>query len=144
MPTDPNDILAAPFDPEARRLLWRCRRGMKELDVLLERFARRELPGASTEQRQTLTRLLELPDPELVDYLLGQAIPPDPELAGLVNRIAGLATADRASADRASAASASVDQTAGRASIDRAPGSTSDPMADLSPVRHDRARKSCL
>jgi antitoxin CptB len=139
VPTDPNDILAAPLDPEARRLLWRCRRGMKELDVLLERFARRELPGASTEQRQTLTRLLELPDPELVDYLLGQAIPPDPELAGLVNRIAAQATADRASADRAS-----VDQTAERASIDRAAGSTSDPMADLSPVRHDRARKSCL
>jgi succinate dehydrogenase flavin-adding protein (antitoxin of CptAB toxin-antitoxin module) len=79
---------------------------MKELDVLLERFARRELPGASTEQRQTLTRLLELPDPELVDYLLGQAIPSDPELASLVNRIAGQATADRATADRASAARA--------------------------------------
>jgi succinate dehydrogenase flavin-adding protein (antitoxin of CptAB toxin-antitoxin module) len=81
---------------------------MKELDVLLERFARRELPGASTEQRQTLTRLLELPDPELVDYLLGQAIPPDPELASLVNRIAGQATADRANADRARAAGASA------------------------------------
>jgi antitoxin CptB len=108
VPTDPNDILAAPLDPEARRLLWRCRRGMKELDVLLERFARRELPGASTEQRQTLTRLLELPDPELVDYLLGQAIPPDPELASLVNRIAGQATADRANADRARAAGASA------------------------------------
>ena len=119
MPTDPNDDLAArlgaaPLDPEARRLLWRCRRGMKELDVLLERFARRELPGASTEQRQTLTRLLELPDPELVDYLLGQAIPPDPELAGLVSRIAGQATADRARA-----AGASVDQAAERASAGR-------------------------
>ena len=104
MPPNPNAI-ATPttttLDQEARRLLWRCRRGMKELDVLLERFARRELPGASTEQRQTLTRLLELPDPELVDYLLGQAIPPDPELASLVNRIAGQATADRASAARA-------------------------------------------
>jgi antitoxin CptB len=103
VPTDPNDILAAPLDPEARRLLWRCRRGMKELDVLLERFARRELPEASAEQRQTLTRLLELPDPVLVDYLLGQAIPPDPELASLVGRIAGQATADRANADRPSA-----------------------------------------
>jgi antitoxin CptB len=77
-----------PLDAEARRLLWRCRRGMKELDVLLERFARRELPNASPEQRQTLERLLELPDPVLVDYLLGQAIPPDPMLAELVQRIA--------------------------------------------------------
>ena len=77
-----------PLDLEARRLLWRCRRGMKELDVLLERFARRELPEASPRQRQVLERFLELPDPVLVDYLLGQAIPPDPELAELVQRIA--------------------------------------------------------
>ena len=27
---------------ETRRLLWRCRRGMKELDILLERFAREQ------------------------------------------------------------------------------------------------------
>jgi succinate dehydrogenase flavin-adding protein (antitoxin of CptAB toxin-antitoxin module) len=61
---------------------------MKELDVLLERFARRELPTASPQQRHALGRFLELPDPMLVDYLLGQAIPPDPELAELVRRIA--------------------------------------------------------
>jgi succinate dehydrogenase flavin-adding protein (antitoxin of CptAB toxin-antitoxin module) len=67
---------------------------MKELDVLLERFARRELPQASAGQRQTLARFLELPDPELVDYLLGQAIPADRELAYLVTQIAGFATAN--------------------------------------------------
>ena len=79
---------ATPLDAEARRLLWRCRRGMKELDVLLERFARSELPTASPEERRTLDRFLELPDPVLVDYLLGQAIPDDAELALLVQRIA--------------------------------------------------------
>lgn len=78
---------------------------MKELDVLLERFARRELPGASAEQRHTFTRFLELPDPVLVDYLLGQATPPDAELASLVNRIAGQATAERAAVHRASSGS---------------------------------------
>jgi antitoxin CptB len=76
-----------PLDAEARRLLWRCRRGMKELDVLLERFARGALPSASSEQRDTFARFLDLPDPVLVDYLLGQATPPEPELAGLVERI---------------------------------------------------------
>jgi antitoxin CptB len=101
VPTDSQATVSPSLDFEARRLLWRCRRGMKELDVLLERFARRELPASSAEERQTLTRFLELPDPVLVDYLLGQAIPPDPELAGLVSRIAGQATADRASAARA-------------------------------------------
>lgn len=76
------------MDVEGRRLLWRCRRGMKELDILLERFARSELSGASAEQRGVFARFLELPDPLLVDYLLGQVIPPEPELAELVRRIA--------------------------------------------------------
>ncbi len=83
----PTTSATATLGPEARRLLWRCRRGMKELDVLLERFARRELPGYGPERRRTLARLLELPDPDLVDYLLGQAIPPEPGLAELVLRI---------------------------------------------------------
>jgi succinate dehydrogenase flavin-adding protein (antitoxin of CptAB toxin-antitoxin module) len=61
---------------------------MKELDVLLERFARQELPSASPQARQAFERFLELPDPVMVDYLLGQAIPTDTELAHLVQRIA--------------------------------------------------------
>ncbi|HVW68257.1 MAG TPA: succinate dehydrogenase assembly factor 2 [Steroidobacteraceae bacterium] len=79
------------IDPEARRLLWRCRRGMKELDIVLERFARAELPGASAGQRQVLARFLELPDPLLAEYLLGNVTPPEPELADLVRRIAAAA-----------------------------------------------------
>ncbi len=78
---------AAPIDTEARRLLWRCRRGMKELDIVLERFARAELPVASAGQRQILARFLELPDPLLAEYLLGNGIPPEPELAELARRI---------------------------------------------------------
>ena len=78
------------LDIEGRRLLWRCRRGMKELDILLERFARGMLPSSSAEQRTLFARFLELPDPVLVDYLLGEGIPPEPELAGLVERIIGL------------------------------------------------------
>jgi antitoxin CptB len=95
VPTDSNAIIApTTLDQEARRLLWRCRRGMKELDVLLERYARRELPQASAGQRHTLERLLELPDPVLVDYLLGQAIPPDPDLVDLVAHISRFATSN--------------------------------------------------
>jgi antitoxin CptB len=87
---DHNPAVGTPtLDLEGRRLLWRCRRGMKELDVLLERFARGILPTASAEQRSAFARFLELPDPVLVDYLLGQAVPPEPELAAVVRHIIG-------------------------------------------------------
>jgi antitoxin CptB len=74
-------------DLEARRLLWRCRRGMKELDVMLERFARAQLPAAQRAERGAFEELLALPDPLLADYLLGGEVPPQAPLAQLVARI---------------------------------------------------------
>ncbi|MDB6042224.1 MAG: Tetratricopeptide repeat family protein [Gammaproteobacteria bacterium] len=100
----PPPAVGATLDPEGRRLLWRCRRGMKELDVILDRFARAELPEASAEQRRTFARLLELPDPLLADYLLGYAIPPESELVELLGRIAATRIAVQRSPFQPSAA----------------------------------------
>jgi antitoxin CptB len=76
------------MQPETRRLLWRCRRGMKELDILLERFARERYESAPAEQKRAFARLLELPDPDLADYFFGHATPDEPELARLTQLIA--------------------------------------------------------
>lgn len=73
---------------EARALRWRCRRGMKELDVLLERYAAAVLPQAGAGERRLLARLLERPDPELAGYFLAGEVPAEPEMAALVTRIA--------------------------------------------------------
>jgi antitoxin CptB len=72
---------------DIRRLRWRCRRGMKELDVLLERFVQRGLAQAGEEERRGLAELLALADPELADYLLAGLTPADPRLAHLVGHI---------------------------------------------------------
>ena len=75
-------------DPAAAgRVLWRCRRGMKELDVLLERYARVGLPSAAAADQVTFEALLELPDPQLAGYFLAGQTPADPVLARLVARI---------------------------------------------------------
>lgn len=66
------------------RLAWRCRRGMKELDVLLSRYLREEWPHADAAARDAFERLLELPDPLLADYLFGRVAPPDDGLARLL------------------------------------------------------------
>jgi succinate dehydrogenase flavin-adding protein (antitoxin of CptAB toxin-antitoxin module) len=60
---------------------------MKELDVLLERYVRSRLVNASSEERETLTRLLELPDPLLADYLFGHTPATEPHMARLVAAI---------------------------------------------------------
>jgi antitoxin CptB len=78
------------MDAQARALLWRCRRGMKELDVLLGRYAAVALPTADAAERRLLARLLECPDPDLAGYFLGGQTPPEPQMAALVSRIAAV------------------------------------------------------
>ena len=85
-----NAVTSAGCDAQARSLLWRCRRGMKELDVLLERFARAALDGAPPEERGAFAELLALSDPALAGYLLGGDIPAEPHLERLVRRIRSL------------------------------------------------------
>jgi antitoxin CptB len=79
-------------ETDVRVLLWRCRRGMKELDVLLARYAAAVLPHADAGERGLLARLLERPDPELAGYFLGGGVPPEPEMAALVTRITSAGT----------------------------------------------------
>ncbi len=74
----------------AGRLLWRCRRGTKELDVLLERFAQRVLTQAGAADRQAFDQLLELPDPLLARYLLREETPAEPHLAHAIDRMRAL------------------------------------------------------
>ena len=60
---------------------------MKELDVILGRYAAGTLPQANAAERRLLGRLLERPDPELLGYFLGGQVPREPEMAALVMRI---------------------------------------------------------
>jgi antitoxin CptB len=75
------------LNEEYKRLLWRSRRGMKELDLLLERFVRERYDAASDSQKCAFAQLLELPDPVMADYLLGHAIPPEATLRELTRLI---------------------------------------------------------
>ena len=74
-------------DPAHGRLRWHCRRGMKELDVLLERWLERGWPAADARARLAFEWLLEQPDPDLADWLIGGARPCDAAHAALVDDI---------------------------------------------------------
>jgi antitoxin CptB len=69
------------------RLRWRCRRGMKELDVLLARWIDQGWPTAGEEQRRAFAWLLEQPDPNIADWLLGGARPPGAARAEIIDDI---------------------------------------------------------
>ena len=70
------------MDPaELGRLRWRCRRGMRELDVLLVRYLERDWPTADAAACIAFTALLERQDPEINALLLGRMAPDDEVLA---------------------------------------------------------------
>ena len=76
------------------RVRWRCRRGMKELDVLLARYLERYFCSASSREQDAFRRLLETPDTILHAYCLGSERPP-PEFVTLIERITAYPASDR-------------------------------------------------
>jgi antitoxin CptB len=60
------------------RLRWQCRRGMLELDVLLEAFLEQHYTELSPRQQQRFIQLLSLPDPVIHAWCIGGE-PPDDE-----------------------------------------------------------------
>ncbi len=72
---------------ELDRIRWRCRRGLLELDLVLESFAREALEGLSGEERAAFERLLDAADNDLWDWICERAEPAEPALAGLVRRL---------------------------------------------------------
>lgn len=71
-------------------LRWRCRRGMKELDKLLEHYLLNHFENASSGEQEAFEALLTLPDPLLFDYLLAEQKPDKKSLQNIVNQIIGL------------------------------------------------------
>ena len=74
-------------DVEIRKLKWRCRRGMRELDQLLERWLDTQWRQSNAADRATFLRLLDSEDDRLWRWFLGHEPAPDPELQALVERI---------------------------------------------------------
>jgi len=72
---------------ERSRLAWRCRRGMLELDLLLQGFLDSGYDELTTAQQTHFVQLLELPDQQLLDYLMERQIPMEPEFAEFITKI---------------------------------------------------------
>ena len=84
---DPADREDQGEDREVLRLRWQCRRGMLELDLLLNRFLDTAFAELDAAQRVTFNRLLAYQDQILYDWLMGHAVPADADIRELLQRI---------------------------------------------------------
>ncbi|WP_119631877.1 FAD assembly factor SdhE [Methylocaldum marinum] len=69
------------------QLRWRCRRGMRELDLLLQRYLDHTYEHAPETEKSTFIRLLDEPDERLWRYFYADCTPVDSSLAELVLKI---------------------------------------------------------
>ena len=69
------------------RLLWQCRRGMLELELLLKGFVQNDYEHLSGNMKAKFEDLLSCADPVLFDYLMGIQEPHDEGLREVVQAI---------------------------------------------------------
>ena len=62
---------------ELDKIRWHCRRGMLELDLVLEKFNRQHLTNLDSDQIECFKELLVFPDNDLLDLVMGRAADPD-------------------------------------------------------------------
>lgn len=72
---------------ELSRLRWHCRRGMRELDLLLGHFLEHRYGDLEADQQEHFRRLLEYPDDRLYDWFYQGERPDDECLSALVEQI---------------------------------------------------------
>ncbi|MEW7973515.1 MAG: succinate dehydrogenase assembly factor 2 [Candidatus Thiodiazotropha endolucinida] len=69
------------------RLRWQCRRGMLELDVLLEAFLEQHYSELSPRLQRLFIQLLDFPDPVIHAWCVGGEPPDDEEFSELIAAI---------------------------------------------------------
>ncbi len=69
---------------ELRRLRWHCRRGMKELDLVMLRVLDAVAASGNPGELAAFQRLLATEDPEIWRWVIGKEVAPDPEIRRLL------------------------------------------------------------
>ena len=82
----------APMDEavELRRLRWRCRRGMRELDQLMLRYLDQRWSTADDCERALFLQVLDSEDDKLWRWFMGLERPENADLDAFVTLIADL------------------------------------------------------
>ena len=78
----PNNI-----EHDEARLRWQCRRGMLELDLMLESFVEKRYFDLPLKTKKAFHQLLNCQDQILLDYLMGQDIPTDKDVADVAKQV---------------------------------------------------------
>ena len=69
------------------RILWRCRRGIKEMDIVLQDFIKDSYDELNNENKSAFSKLLEEQDLDILNWVLGKDKPEDKTLIENIKKI---------------------------------------------------------
>jgi len=72
---------------QLKKMRWRCRRGMRELDAILAAYIDRLQETPSTRKAQAFAKLLDCEDDQLWDWLSGREKCTDHELGAIIDDV---------------------------------------------------------
>jgi hypothetical protein len=75
---------------EEARLRWRCRRGMRELDVLLQRYLDDAGSRLDAAGREMFSRFLDESDPDILDWIGGRKSPNNAAYGAIIEQMRNL------------------------------------------------------
>lgn len=63
------------MNTERSRLLWRCRRGIREMDIVLQEFLNQSYDALSDTDKATFSQLLDESDLDILNWILDKDRP---------------------------------------------------------------------
>ena len=83
-------LTSAALDERRRRILFRAwRRGVREMDLIMGRFADAHLPTMNEDELTEFERLLDVPDTQALAWIMGGEAPPREFMTPLFARLCG-------------------------------------------------------
>jgi antitoxin CptB len=72
---------------DRNRVRWLCRRGMKELDLVINRYFESDYDSLTEQEQTEFKDFLNLEDPEIFSWIMGRTTPENPIYAVIVNKL---------------------------------------------------------
>ncbi len=75
------------MEAERSRLLWRCRRGIREMDIILTEFLEQSYDALADEDKKAFVQLLDEPDLDILNWIMGKGEPDNIALKNIIRLI---------------------------------------------------------
>ena len=72
---------------EERKVIYRARRGLKEIDVYFDPYVKQYYLQADAHEKAMFAEVVEQEDPDLLDWFMEVSAPPRPELLDFIHKL---------------------------------------------------------